>query len=154
MLHRSFIATILAASLAITSFSAAPARADNDAAKIIAGVAALAIIGAAVADARQNDRGKVIYPQAQGYGHAKPYHKGYKPHVSQNRYNHAGVIPLRNAHQPQRHGYQRQGYQGHGYGHGKRHGAANRVVLPQACLIRDGGGHAVYSARCLERWGH
>ncbi|EDM72713.1 hypothetical protein RAZWK3B_00795 [Roseobacter sp. AzwK-3b] len=140
MLHRHFIATILAASLAVTSFTAAPARADNDAAKIIAGVAALAIIGAAVADSRNNDRGKVY-----GYGHAKPHHKGYKPHVAQNRYNHAGVIPFRNAHQPQRHGY---------YGHGKHQRAGNRVVLPQACLIRDGGGRAVYSARCLKRMGY
>jgi len=142
MLHRHFIATILAASLAVTGFTAAPARADNDAAKIIAGVAALAIIGAAVADSRKSS-----HAPAYGHGYAKPQHKGYKPHVSQNRYNHAGVIPLRNAHQPQRHGYS-------GHGHGKRHGAGNRVVLPQACLIRDGYDRAVYSARCLRRMGY
>ena len=145
MLHRRFIATILAASLAVTSFTAAPARADNDAAKIIAGVAALAIIGAAVADARHNDRPKAIHPKAHGYGHAKPHHKTQQPYVAQNRYTHSGVIPLRNAHQPQRHGY---------HGHGKRHGADNRVVLPQACLIRDGYDRAVYSARCLKRMGY
>lgn len=145
MLHRTFIATILAASLAVTSFTAAPARADNDAAKIIAGVAALALIGAAVADARQNDRPKAIYPNAQGYGHVKPHRKGYQPYVAQNRYTHSGVIPLRNAHQPQRQGYG---------GYGKRHGADNRVVLPQACLIRDGRDRAVYSARCLQRMGY
>jgi len=28
------------------------------------------------------------------------------------------------------------------------------VVLPQACLIRDGYDRAVYSARCLKRMGY
>jgi len=47
-LHRKFIAFVLAASIAITGFSAAPARADEDFAKIVAGLAVLGILGAAI----------------------------------------------------------------------------------------------------------
>jgi len=46
-MHRKFIAAIVATAIAITGFSAAPARA-GDAEKILGGLAALAIIGAAV----------------------------------------------------------------------------------------------------------
>lgn len=54
--HRKFIALILCLSLAITGFSAAPARADNDVAKVLAGLAALAIIGAAINEAQDDNR--------------------------------------------------------------------------------------------------
>jgi len=47
-MHRKFIALILASALATTGLSAAPARADGDTARIFAGLAALAIIGAAL----------------------------------------------------------------------------------------------------------
>ena len=52
-MHRKFIALILASALAITGLSAAPARADGDAARIFAGLAALAIIGAALERSRK-----------------------------------------------------------------------------------------------------
>ncbi|MDW3118383.1 MAG: hypothetical protein R8G60_11815 [Roseovarius pacificus] len=52
MFHRQFIAAVLAAAVAVTGMTAAPARADNDAAKVIAGVAALAVLGAAMSDAK------------------------------------------------------------------------------------------------------
>lgn len=54
--HRKFIAFVVCLSLAITGFSAVPARADEDVAKVLAGLAALAIIGAAIKDSRDNDR--------------------------------------------------------------------------------------------------
>lgn len=47
-MHRKFIALVLASALAITGLSAVPARADGDTARIFAGLAALAIIGAAL----------------------------------------------------------------------------------------------------------
>ena len=56
MTHRTFISIILAAAIAVTGMTAAPARADNDAAKVIAGVAALAIIGAVIAEERKDRR--------------------------------------------------------------------------------------------------
>lgn len=54
-MHRKFITLIVASAMAVTGLSAAPARADaEDAAKVIAGVAALAILGAAIADAKDD----------------------------------------------------------------------------------------------------
>jgi len=56
-LHRKFIAVILATAVAITGFSAAPARADSDdIAKFIAGAAILGIIGAAINDSKEDRR--------------------------------------------------------------------------------------------------
>ncbi|NRB16344.1 MAG: hypothetical protein HRU33_01880 [Rhodobacteraceae bacterium] len=46
--QRKFIAFILAASIAITGFSAAPARAGDDVAKLLAGLAVLGILGVAI----------------------------------------------------------------------------------------------------------
>ena len=52
-MHRKFIAFILGTAVALASAStAAPARADNDLAKALAGIAALAILGKAISDAR------------------------------------------------------------------------------------------------------
>lgn len=55
-MSRKFIAAILAASIAITSFAAAPARAasDEDIAKFLFGAAALAIIGKAINDSNRD----------------------------------------------------------------------------------------------------
>ena len=47
-IHRKFIALVLGLSIAVTGFSAAPARADEDVAKVLAGLAALAILGVAI----------------------------------------------------------------------------------------------------------
>ncbi|HKL05514.1 MAG TPA: hypothetical protein VJ929_06860 [Roseovarius sp.] len=144
MLHRQFIAAVLAAAVAVTGLTAAPARADNDAAKVIAGVAALAIIGAAVADANKSKRPKVIYQAPPAYGHQKHQarHKGYKAHKrhkAQSRH--------------QRHNRHVQTHRGYWQGGAVSHRAQKRVALPNACLIANNGGRAVYSARCLERRG-
>lgn len=69
--HRKFIAFIVAASVAITGFSAAPARADEDVAKFIAGMALLGILGAAINDARKEDR-----VAAQPHYPHQPHHPG------------------------------------------------------------------------------
>ena len=55
-LHRKFIAFVLATSIAITGFSAAPARADEDVAKILAGLAVLGILGVAINKERHKNR--------------------------------------------------------------------------------------------------
>lgn len=56
-MHRSFIAALVTATLFITSFAAAPARADNrDLARVLAGIAALAVIGKAISDRNDDDR--------------------------------------------------------------------------------------------------
>ncbi len=73
-MHRKFIAMICASALAVTAFTA-PARADDDVAKMIAGLAVLAIIGAAINDHNDNDtvvvqrRAQPYYPP-QNHGHS------------------------------------------------------------------------------------
>ncbi|MEX0302784.1 MAG: hypothetical protein AB3N24_10205 [Leisingera sp.] len=74
--HRKFIALIVAASIAITGFSAAPARADEDVAKFIAGMALLGILGAAINDARKRDDHHVTrtYNPPHNHGHGPKHH--------------------------------------------------------------------------------
>jgi hypothetical protein len=55
-LHRKFIAFVLAASIAITGLSAAPARANDDVAKLLAGLAVLGILGVAINKERHKSR--------------------------------------------------------------------------------------------------
>lgn len=98
MTYKSFITTLMAAALALTS-ATAPAKAD-DTAKIIAGVATLAIIGAAIARNNSKDRGHVT----RHHGH-QPRHHVQRRHVQQHHYV-----------QPRRHGH-RQWAQGHNRGH-------------------------------------
>ena len=71
MTHKTFMATLLAAALAVATLTAAPARADSDTAKIITGLAALAIIGAAIAEANDD---KDTYIVNRNY-----YRHGYQP---------------------------------------------------------------------------
>lgn len=55
-MHRKFIALIISTAIGITSLSALPARAgDHDAARALAGFAALAILGLAIHNARDKD---------------------------------------------------------------------------------------------------
>jgi hypothetical protein len=113
MTYKGFITTLMAAAIALTGAAAKPAKAD-DTAKIIAGVAALAIIGTAIAKSKRNDHGYVTrrYVQPQRYYVQRPRH-GY-------RYV-----------QPQRHGHRhwvQRGHRGHnGYrGHRAPHWAQGR----------------------------
>jgi hypothetical protein len=55
-LHRKFIAFVLATSIAITGFSAAPARAGDDVAKLLAGLAVLGVLGVAISKERRKNR--------------------------------------------------------------------------------------------------
>ncbi|MDE4132294.1 hypothetical protein PXK00_04175 [Phaeobacter sp. QD34_3] len=72
--HRKFIALILSLSLALTGVSAAPARADEDVAKFIAGMALLGILGAAINDARHdNQHGHVAPPPQHPPHHPRPH---------------------------------------------------------------------------------
>ncbi|MEL0438474.1 hypothetical protein [Phycobacter sp. K97] len=72
--HRKFITLVLSLSLAVTGFSAAPARADEDVLKFIAGAALLGILGAAINDARHDRRANpsVVTPP-------RPPHPGPRP---------------------------------------------------------------------------
>ncbi len=95
MTYKSFISTVVAAALAVTTLSAAPAKADNTA-EIIAGVAALALIGVAIAEAADNDpvyvtrnryRGRPVY--RNNYYSNNYYFKPRKKHrVRNHRFKH------------------------------------------------------------------
>lgn len=63
--HRTFIAIVLSAALAVTGVSAVPARADNDVGKVIAGVAVLGLLGAALHrhNTRDRRRQQVMQPK-------------------------------------------------------------------------------------------
>ncbi len=78
--HRSFIALIsaLALAVAVTGATAAPARAGDDTARILAGLVGLAIIGAAIEDSR-NDHATVVH-QRKVVVHEPPRHV-YRPYA-------------------------------------------------------------------------
>jgi len=84
-MHRKFITLIVAVAIAVTGFSA-PARAGNkDFAKTLAGLAALAIIGAAIHDSRANarDRNRGVRRSPApvvSRNHTKPVYRGPKHH--------------------------------------------------------------------------
>lgn len=77
--HRTFIALILAASVAITGMSAAPARADNDVGKVVAGIAVLGLLGAALH--RHNTRDRRREQVTRPY-HPQPAPRPLPPQVS------------------------------------------------------------------------
>jgi hypothetical protein len=83
-LHRRFIGMILAASVAITGFTAAPARADDDLGKFLAGLAAIAIIGAAIESSRDDDvrvirKNTVRVTPGHNHHHNKHKHNNVRP---------------------------------------------------------------------------
>jgi hypothetical protein len=156
MTHRTFICTILAAALALAGLTAAPARAgDDDLAKWIAGAAALAIIGAAIAD--KDDAAVTRYRHHRGHHgrthrHHDRYHKVLPGRCHVRLHTRAG--PLR--------GFGRHCLRRH-YGH--------HTALPRKCATRIGHhrhaggrhlhhrhhahhGRVVYRGRCLHRHGY
>ncbi len=54
--HLKFIAVILALSIGVTGFSTAPARAGDDVGKFIAGAVVLGLVGAAINEARKDEK--------------------------------------------------------------------------------------------------
>ncbi|SEL37083.1 hypothetical protein SAMN05443999_10538 [Roseovarius azorensis] len=110
-MHRRFIALIVGTALAVTGLTAASAQAQGrgDAAAIVAGVAAPAIIGATVVNHRKYDhrsghvardygyshnyyapKGYAYAPKGHAKGHhaKKRHHYGYKHHYRPRHYNH------------------------------------------------------------------
>ncbi|AFO89148.1 hypothetical protein D1822_16535 [Phaeobacter inhibens] len=73
--HRKFITLIVAAAVAVTGFSAAPARADEDVAKVLAGLAVLGIIGAIVKNNRDDDHPQVTRPHRPTHGRPNRPHR-------------------------------------------------------------------------------
>ncbi|HKK85131.1 MAG TPA: hypothetical protein VJ942_06370 [Roseovarius sp.] len=163
-MHRKFITLVVASAMAVTGLSAAPARADaEDAAKIIAGVAALAILGAAIADAK-DDKDHV----ARNRGHLRHDNRRHgRAHNWNNRHRgnkHARPLPQRvqrkllpgacRIEARARNGQRLRGFGRHCLK--RNYGYANS--LPRACESRVRGRHGklrtVYRGRCLYRHGY
>ena len=81
-MHRKFIATIVATSIFITGFAAAPARADqDDFGRAIAALLGVAIVGAVIHENKKDKKRKAqVYQQSRQKVH-KPVHKK-KRHVT------------------------------------------------------------------------
>ncbi|MFL4469605.1 hypothetical protein ACERZ8_06895 [Tateyamaria armeniaca] len=154
-IHRQFIATIAAVAIAITGFSAAPARAgDDELAAALAVILGLAVVGTAIN--KRNDEKKAR--QQVHNPHAKPRH-------IQRKHGYVQPRPLpRQVNRkllPQRCLYNLQTQNGRNIqGFGQR--CLNRHYhftnsLPQQCgrrvWTRNGTGYA-YAARCLNKHGY
>lgn len=129
-MSRKFIASVLAASLAITSVSAMPAKAGNDdLVKFLAGATALVIIGKALDD--NSSRSTYRYKEQHR-------HHGEHRHVEKYTY----VPPVHKG----RH------YDDRDYGHSYR--PHHKPALPGACetTVRVKSGHQTFlDNRCLAR---
>lgn len=143
--HRKFIAFVLCLSLAITGFSAAPARAGDDVAKVLAGLAALAIIGAAINDRR--DERKAHVTRRPAYTPPPAYQpRPLPPRVA--RYDLPGKCRR-----------EFRGYSGRNL-MGARCLQRNyrfSAGLPQQCRVtfwNNGRNTAAYKPRCLKRQGY
>ncbi|MEO3417218.1 hypothetical protein AAFO92_21390 [Roseovarius sp. CAU 1744] len=139
MMYRKFIASILATAVAITGLTAAPARADNeDLLKILGGVAAIAIIGSAIKEARDDDKVSRNYPYY--YGQRKKAHRRHHKH-----HHHS--------HRDRHHGAKDGRYRD------DRHARplprrVQRKLLPASCQVRArnrGQNFLAYSDWCLDR---
>lgn len=73
---RYLLATVTAATLAFAGVSATPARAGSDTARIITGIGALAIIGAAIASSRDR-RHDDVSRNRYGYGYRSQDYRPY-----------------------------------------------------------------------------
>ena len=158
-MHRKFIALVLSAAIAVTSLSAAPARAD-DTEKWIAGAAALAIIGIAIHEENKKKRKRHAQQQYYYNNHGQSYTHGHagptvyqqpKPQVYHNpkllpgKCKRIGVL---------------QGHQVRGLGRGclKRHNI-NVQALPQQCKYKlydpkTNERRVIFGGRCLRDQGY
>jgi len=109
-----FIALIVAASIAVTGFTAAPAKAgDRDVARALAAIAGIAIIGVAINEHNksQNRRSHVVTRGHNNYVSHQP-----RQHKQAKRFNHAYQQGY-NAHRREvrQHRAQRRAHQQWGY---------------------------------------
>jgi hypothetical protein len=160
MTHRSFIAIILAAALAITGMTTAPARAGNDdVAKWIAGAVALGLIGAAIAEEKKRDRRRdqaVARQHNKGHAHGKQKQRVHG-HIDSTRKHVAKQDRRRFL--PQSCQVRVRGHQGTVSGFGRRcllNNYAHYNSLPHQCARRAQGNHGrvIYTGGCLRSHGY
>lgn len=153
-MHRKFIAFVLSAAMAVTALTTGPVRADEeDIAKWIAGAAALAIIGAAIADANK-DRKTPAYNYNQGYGHNN-YGHDPKYGSSHSNYPKHKTLPRQCRVQSVRHGQPVRGFSARCL---KRKHVDLRT-MPRDCAVRvwdsaTSRRDVVFQGQCLRRYGY
>ncbi|MGR3761440.1 hypothetical protein ACUXV3_15100 [Roseobacteraceae bacterium NS-SX3] len=148
--HRKFIALILAAAIAVTGFSAAPARADNDVAKVLAGLALLGIVATAIKN--RKDDGHAVsrsYQPHQPYNYTPPRQpvKPLPPAVA--RYDLPASCLKVFPRYSRSHGLLGKGCLKKRYGH--------EHTLPQECRVTFWNGrrhHTGYKPGCLRHRGY
>lgn len=161
MSYRTFIASILVAAMTITGWAATPARADSeDIAKVIAGVAALAIIGAAISE--RNDRNDYNVVTRNRRHHNDHFQGGHRrAHKHKHKHNH------HNDRFTRRHRALPGQCQTRGWANNRViHGLSRRCLinnysrfnaLPHECarrvVNRNGRERIIYSNHCLDRRG-
>lgn len=114
-----FISLIIAASVAVTGLTAAPAQAsDRDLARALAAIAGVAVIGAVIHESNKKKKRKKEAAQRQHYNNhgynthrphrAKPKAKPHRPHAAAPRKRHKshGNRHIDRRVQPPRHGNQ------------------------------------------------
>ena len=141
---RQFIAALLSLSLGFSAMTTAPARADEDVVKIIAG---LALLGILVNAAKKNDREVVTQTQ-----HRPRYVKPERPrHVKPNRPRHVKKVAPRRCLQEQwTHRGKRDVYNARCMKYNARH------ALPRNCertIDTRNGVRKFYAPHCLRENG-
>ncbi|MAY85446.1 hypothetical protein [Arenibacterium halophilum] len=156
-MHRKFIAFIISAAVAVTAFSA-PARADEDAARVLAGIAALAILGKIIHDSRDDDN-VVTHNRYPGYNYYTP---GYRPAPVRP----APVRPVPLPPRVTRYDLPGSCMQTHHVRNDKirmlgqrclRNSYRQANALPQACKVQINnrhGSHTGYEPQCLRQRGY
>ncbi|MEP1522374.1 hypothetical protein [Ascidiaceihabitans sp.] len=147
--HKKFISTVAAVSIALTAFSAAPARAgDDDVAKVLGALVGLAVLGAIINDKR-HDAEAQHQPRPRVHNPRRPYtNPAPRPlprrFVLPNRC--LRTVPLRN------------GKRINAFGQGCLNNHYRHVnSLPRHCARADRSKNRVihsYGARCLQKAGY
>ncbi|PTX57757.1 hypothetical protein C8N43_2428 [Litoreibacter ponti] len=89
---RQFFAALLSLSIALTAVTTAPARADDDIAKVLAGLVALGIIAKVINDKDKDKRVTRSHPQTHVYKPHKPRRAKVAPQrCLREQWTHRGV---------------------------------------------------------------
>lgn len=148
-MRRSFIASILSIALAATSFTTAPARADEDVFKVIAGLVVIGALANAANKSRDRQRERAAQVN-RSVEQPAPYYQNKRKANRVKRINRAKVAPQRCARDQWTHRGTRQVY---GARCMQRHA---RAQLPQTCLRQNqtnSGPRYFYAPRCLRQQG-
>ncbi|MFD3190366.1 hypothetical protein ACFMPD_08845 [Sedimentitalea sp. HM32M-2] len=159
--HRKFIALIVGTAIAITGVTAVPARADQaDVARVLAGLAAFAILGAAIRSSRDDNQQTVSRHPPYDYENQDYQNQDYQARNPQHR----RARPL-----PQsvvRYDLPARCLRNHGSRGGPRRMLGMRCLqqnyrfakaLPQACRVRFETRNMVrvgYAPGCLKKRGY